>query len=88
MFPMPFLQTTMALMITGRSSGLSSYTRSKLTLYDRWGQEVFRSIAYPQAWNGKRRSNPVPAGTYYYVIELNEPGVELDPITGNVAVIR
>jgi gliding motility-associated-like protein len=69
-------------------TGLSSYTRSKLTLYDRWGQEVFRSIAYPQAWNGKRRSNQVPAGTYYYVIELNEPGVELDPITGNVAIIR
>ena len=69
-------------------TGLSSYTRSKLTLYDRWGQEVFRSIAYPQPWNGKRSSNQVPAGTYYYVIELNEQGVELDPITGNVAVIR
>jgi len=69
-------------------TGLSSYTRSRLTLYDRWGQEVFRSIAYPNAWNGKRRSTQVPAGTYYYIIELNEPGVDLDPITGNVAVIR
>jgi gliding motility-associated-like protein len=69
-------------------TGLSSYTRSRLTLYDRWGQEVLRSIAYPQPWNGKRSSNKVPAGTYYYIIELNEPGVDLDPITGNVAVIR
>ena len=69
-------------------TGLSSYTRSRLTLYDRWGQEVLRSIAYPQPWNGKRGSKQVPAGTYYYIIELNEPGVELDPITGNVAVIR
>ncbi|PCJ81908.1 MAG: hypothetical protein COA49_02795 [Bacteroidetes bacterium] len=71
-----------------RITGLSSYTRSILTLYDRWGQLVLRSIAYPNAWNGKNRSTPVPAGTYYYIIELNEPGVELDPITGNVAVIR
>jgi hypothetical protein len=49
---------------------------------------VLRSIAYPQPWNGKRGSKQVPAGTYYYIIELNEPGVELDPITGNVAIIR
>lgn len=69
-------------------TGLSSYTRSKITVYDRWGQEVFRSIAYPQPWNGDSRGNQVPIGTYYYVIELNEPGVDLPAITGNVAVIR
>ncbi len=69
-------------------TGLPSYTRSLLTLYDRWGQEVFRSIGYPFAWDGMNRGSEVPAGTYFYVIDLNEPGVELDPIVGNVAVIR
>jgi gliding motility-associated-like protein len=69
-------------------TGLSAYTRSQLTLYDRWGQEVFRSIAYPQPWDGVSSGRSVPVGTYYYVIELNQPGVDLEPITGSVAVIR
>ena len=69
-------------------TGLSSYSRSRLTIYDRWGQQVFRSIAYPLAWNGESKGKQVPVGTYYYVIELNERGVDLAPITGNVAVIR
>ena len=69
-------------------TGLSSYIRSRLTLYDRWGQIVLRSIAYTTPWDGKFNGQDVPAGTYYYVIELNEPGVDLEPITGNVALIR
>lgn len=69
-------------------TGLSSYIRSRLTLYDRWGQVVLRSIAYTTPWDGKFNGQDVPAGTYYYVIELNEPGVDLEPITGSVAVIR
>lgn len=70
-------------------TGLSAYSRSQLTVYDRWGQEVFRSIAYPQPWDGISTGGAaVPIGTYYYVIELNEPGVDLAPITGSVAVIR
>jgi len=73
---------------TWKIQGLPSYTRSLITLYDRWGQEVLRSIGYPFAWDGKMRGKDVPTGTYYYVIELNEPGVDLDPIVGNVAVIR
>ncbi len=69
-------------------TGLSSYTRSILILYDRWGQKILRSSAYPQPWDGTFNGQTVPAGTYYYVIELNEPGVGLEPLTGNVAVIR
>jgi len=69
-------------------AGLSSYSRSRLTIYDRWGQQVYTSTAYPQPWKGESNGNQVPVGTYYYVIELNEPGVDLTPITGNVAVIR
>jgi len=73
---------------TWKITGLPSYTRSLITLYDRWGQEVFRSIGYPFAWDGKMQGKDVPAGTYYYVIDLNEPGVNLEPIVGNVAIIR
>ena len=73
---------------TWKITGLPSYTRSLTTLYDRWGQEVFRSIGYPFAWDGKMQGKDVPAGTYYYVIELNVPGVNLEPIVGNVAIIR
>jgi gliding motility-associated-like protein len=69
-------------------TGLASYTGSILTLYDRWGQQIMRTSSYPQPWDGTIGGQDVPVGTYYYVIELNQPGVDLEPITGSVAIIR
>jgi gliding motility-associated-like protein len=57
-------------------------------IFDRWGQVVFRSIGYPQPWDGTREGTPVPAGTYYYTIELNDPQVQLEAITGYISVVR
>lgn len=33
-----------------------------LTIYNRWGKEVYRSPAYAQDWNAAG----LPGGTYYY----------------------
>jgi len=68
--------------------GLSSFPTSTIEVFDRWGQSVYRSVSYPNPWGGKNRGVDVPAGTYYYVIHLNEPNANLAPITGHVAVIR
>lgn len=59
-------------------------------VFSRWGQQVFRSTGYgegPQQWDGRNNGARLPSGTYYYVIELNEPGVENRVITGSVALI-
>ena len=68
--------------------GLSQFEFSTIEIFDRWGQSVFRSVSYPNPWDGTFRGRAVPAGTYYYVINLNEPNANLAPITGHVAVIR
>ncbi|MED5317838.1 MAG: gliding motility-associated C-terminal domain-containing protein, partial [Bacteroidota bacterium] len=68
--------------------GLSQFPTSTIEVFDRWGQSVFRSVSYPNPWAGKNRGVDVPAGTYYYVIHLNEPNANLAPVTGHVAVIR
>lgn len=68
--------------------GLSQFPTSTIEVFDRWGQSVYRSVSYPNPWAGKNRGVDVPAGTYYYVIHLNEPNANLAPMTGHVAVIR
>lgn len=67
---------------------LIPYDRARLLVYDRWGQIVFRSTGYPQAWDGTRNGKPVPAGAYYYTIELNDAGLDLPTITGALTVVR
>jgi gliding motility-associated-like protein len=58
-------------------------------VYDRWGQVVHRSVGYAEPWNGKnRRGRDLPTGTYYFVIDLNDPDVELPLVKGYVAILR
>ncbi len=58
-------------------------------VYNRWGQRVFSSVGYTSPWNGTNDGNYLPEGTYYWVIQLNDLGVENEqPLTGFVAIIR
>jgi len=52
--------------------GLDSYRSSKLTIYNRTGQPIFKSLAYPKPWDGTHNGKTLPMGTYYYVIELSD----------------
>jgi gliding motility-associated-like protein len=63
--------------------GLSSQAR--VTIYDRGCREVFTSNGYNLKWDGTRNGKPVPAGTYYYIIE---PGFKFARHTGWVLLIR
>lgn len=51
--------------------GLDSYRQSTLTIFNRNGQPIFKSLAYPKSWDGSHNGKPLPIGTYYYIIELN-----------------
>jgi len=48
--------------------GARFYNTNELVIYDRWGVEVYRQKAYKDDWGGMYNGNPVPEGTYYYVI--------------------
>ncbi len=68
--------------LTPGSSGLEStwkiinieqYPVNRVSVYDKNAQEVFSAQNYKNDWRGtyKNSTNPLPAGSYYYVIDLN-----------------
>jgi len=65
---------------------IEAYPKCLVSIYSRYGSLVYQSKGYPQAWDGTRNGSPVPTGTYYYIINLNDGDVA--QLTGYVAVIR
>jgi len=61
--------------------GAQYYPNTSLSVFNRWGQEVFTSTNYKNTW---RPSKDTPDGTYFYILKLNT-GKEY---TGNVTLLR
>lgn len=68
--------------------GIGRFERAQVTIYDRWGQEVYNSIGYPQPWDGTHKGKKLTTGTYYYVIELNSLEVKIPPISGAITLVH
>jgi gliding motility-associated-like protein len=65
---------------------LDLFDESVTQVYNRYGQVVHKSSGYSKPWDGMSNGKPVPAGSYYYVIDLrtnSEP-----PLTGWVMIVR
>jgi gliding motility-associated-like protein len=54
-------------------TALSNYTTVKLTIFNRYGNEVYQNDQYQNDWNGTNSKNgmELPDGTYFYVLELD-----------------
>lgn len=65
----------------------SFYPTATIEVYDRWGMQVFTSIGYTNVWDGSYNGHQLPAGTYYYVIDLKDPKHK-DPFKGSVLILR
>lgn len=70
---------------TWRIKYLDGYPGATIDVYNRYGQIVFRSLGYDTEWNGTRNGNPLPVGTYYYIIN---PKNGRQIITGSVTIIK
>jgi len=64
---------------------LNDYQNSEVRVFDRYGGEVYNSKGYYTAWDGTENGRPLPVGTYYYLINLNNGS---RPLSGFVALIR
>jgi len=63
------------------------YPSIRVDIFNRWGALLFTSQGYKTPWDGRHHDAPLPIGTYYYVIEINEPEFR-DTLTGPVTIIR
>jgi gliding motility-associated-like protein len=63
------------------------FLNHKISIYNRWGKLVWTGNNKSNEWDGFANNglliddNQVPSGTYYYVIELNDPNYT-EPLTG------
>ena len=66
---------------------IDQFIACTVEVYNRWGELLFSSTGYKDPWDGTYNGAPVPVGTYYYAIELNDDRFP-DPYTGPLTVIR
>ncbi len=66
-------------------TGLSSFPGATVDVFNRYGQLVFHSENYNKAWDGTYNGNPLPVGTYYYIIE---PRNNEKKMAGSVTIFK
>ena len=66
---------------TWKIINIEQYPTNRVSVYDKNGNVVFSAANFKNNWRGtfKESSNPLPAGSYYYVINLNNGE---KPVTG------
>jgi gliding motility-associated-like protein len=64
---------------------LNTYSGCTVEIYNRYGQLVFQSTGYNKSWDGTFKDKPLPAGTYYYIIN---PKNGRKQMSGFVDIIR
>ncbi len=64
---------------------IECYSDCQLNVYNRWGLQVYSSNSYQNDWKGVFNNDPLPDGTYYYIIECD--GRE-DRFDGAVTILK
>ncbi len=59
----------------------SSYGSAHLTIYSKWGKIVREFNEVNISWDGIFEGKPLPAGTYYYILDLGNGIVQNGPVT-------
>ncbi|WP_121810559.1 Ig-like domain-containing protein [Mucilaginibacter kameinonensis] len=65
--------------------GLVAYESSTVDVFNRYGERLFHSIGYGVPWDGNFNGRQLPAGTYYYIIDLK---TGKPPLSGSVTILR
>ncbi|MEZ7931837.1 MAG: gliding motility-associated C-terminal domain-containing protein [Flavobacteriales bacterium] len=68
---------------------IDNFPKAEVTVFDRWGQIVFKTIGYPTSarWIGTRNGKALPDSTYYYTISLSIDSKEERVKTGSITII-
>jgi len=52
---------------------IDQYPNNTLEVYNRYGQKVFSRTDYKNDWNGSYLGNELPCGTYFYIVDTQDP---------------
>jgi gliding motility-associated-like protein len=66
-------------------------TLNKLTIYNRYGQEIYNNYDLNKGWDGTMKGAPVDVGTYFYNIKYtcqSLTGPKVTEVNGDVTVIK
>ena len=63
------------------------YPNTTVQIFNQWAQLLFNSTGYTTPWDGTYHNEPVPDGTYYYVINLND-GSDKSLYKGTLLVLK
>ncbi len=73
---------------TWEITNLGEFPEVIVQIFNRWGQKLWESSpGYPEPWDGMYKGKNLPVGSYYFVINLNNPAYP-NPITGPITIIR
>ncbi|MEM9921569.1 MAG: gliding motility-associated C-terminal domain-containing protein, partial [Bacteroidota bacterium] len=61
------------------------YPNNKVSVFNQWGDEIFSATPYRNDWAGTYDGEPLPIGTYFYLVEL---GNGQEPISGFLVLER
>lgn len=64
---------------------LAYYPNCSVLIYARNGRLVFQSTGYAKAWDGNYNGSPLPASTYYYIIDTK---IGKQPIAGSITILK
>lgn len=59
-----------------------------ISIYDRWGNNVFKSTSYDKGWDGNFRGKQLPPAVYVYRLEYQIDGYNPKTTFGDVTLIR
>ncbi|WP_413668609.1 PKD-like domain-containing protein [Mucilaginibacter sp. Mucisp86] len=65
--------------------GLVAYESSTVDVFNRYGERLYHSIGYGVPWDGNFNGRQLPAGTYFYIIDLK---TGKPPLSGPVTILR
>ncbi|MEN9550037.1 MAG: hypothetical protein RIR12_2628 [Bacteroidota bacterium] len=70
------------------TNGNGCLTNIKAQVFNRYGAKVYESINYQNNWNGTYKGDPLPDGTYYYIVNYTLVNGKQVILKGNLTILR
>jgi gliding motility-associated-like protein len=67
---------------------VNNYDFFELTIYNRWGEELFKTYDPDKTWTGLAGNKPVSSGVYFYTLRIQMNCENLKTYAGSLTVIK